>query len=526
MSEAPRTRPRDRDRTQRGRRVPPQCKLHHDAARRAGRFWRPSAPTRSTRSLSPCCGFATGRAGRRHRGRPRAGIYCAEARNDREGRRRDVAGPRRQGVVTAEKRLTVKEATVTCDAGGAATLAAAPERSILHAPAAGRPARRTDPSLPAAMPLLLQPAGAGARQRRAQRRGMGRDIPSGGRDRRRCNCIFPAASRRCAAISTRSCKHAVDAGLYTNLVTAAVLLTRERLGELAEIGLDHVQVSIQDVDSRGQRRPHLRLQGRRRQESAIVARLGARAGPAAHNQRADAPPQHRPSAEAIIDFAVEVGAQRLEVAHIQYYAWAEKNRAALIPTREKFMTAAKVVEKARERLTGVILDFVVHDHYAKLPKACMGGWGRSIIDVTPSGRVLALPRRRNAAGPRVRQRARTRARLTSGRRSAFENVPRHGLDEGALPLLRPARDRLRRLPLSGLRGHGRRRPIPTPPARSRRCILSGRRWRRSSLTSPPRSSSIGVRAAPPLNPPRRKFRLRPRLSLPRVTPDGCADAPA
>jgi pyrroloquinoline quinone biosynthesis protein E len=41
--------------------------------------------------------------------------------------------------------------------------------------------------------------------------------------------------------------YAVDAGLYTNLVTSAVLLTRERLQRLAEIGLDHVQVSIQDV---------------------------------------------------------------------------------------------------------------------------------------------------------------------------------------------------------------------------------------------------------------------------------------
>lgn len=39
-------------------------------------------------------------------------------------------------------------------------------------------------------------------------------------------------------------RHAVEAGLYTNLVTSAVLLTRERLEALAKIGLDHVQVSI------------------------------------------------------------------------------------------------------------------------------------------------------------------------------------------------------------------------------------------------------------------------------------------
>jgi pyrroloquinoline quinone biosynthesis protein E len=30
----------------------------------------------------------------------------------------------------------------------------------------------------------------------------------------------------------------------------------------------------------------------------------------------------------------------------------------------------------------------VPDYYAKFPKPCMGGWGRGIINVTPSGRVL------------------------------------------------------------------------------------------------------------------------------------------
>src|SRR6516225_7365945 len=36
-------------------------------------------------------------------------------------------------------------------------------------------------------------------------------------------------------------KHANDVGLYTNLITSAVLLTREKLAELADAGLSHVQ---------------------------------------------------------------------------------------------------------------------------------------------------------------------------------------------------------------------------------------------------------------------------------------------
>src|SRR5215813_13227133 len=38
------------------------------------------------------------------------------------------------------------------------------------------------------------------------------------------------------------------AGLYTNLITSAVGITENTLGALAESGLDHVQISIQDSD--------------------------------------------------------------------------------------------------------------------------------------------------------------------------------------------------------------------------------------------------------------------------------------
>ncbi|MFX8782159.1 pyrroloquinoline quinone biosynthesis protein PqqE, partial [Acinetobacter baumannii] len=41
-------------------------------------------------------------------------------------------------------------------------------------------------------------------------------------------------------------------------------------------------------------------------------------------------PIHRANIEnlpAIIEFAAEMGAGRIEVAHVQYYAWALKNRA-------------------------------------------------------------------------------------------------------------------------------------------------------------------------------------------------------
>jgi pyrroloquinoline quinone biosynthesis protein E len=91
----------------------------------------------------------------------------------------------------------------------------------------------------------------------------------------------------------------------------------------------------------------------------------------------------------IIELAQEVGAQRLEVAHVQYYGWALVNRAALMPTREQSERAIELVRAARERLKGVLaIDYVVPDYYARFPKPCMGGWGRQNLNITPSGKVL------------------------------------------------------------------------------------------------------------------------------------------
>ncbi|OBS54499.1 pyrroloquinoline quinone biosynthesis protein PqqE, partial [Methylosinus sp. 3S-1] len=180
--------------------------------------------------------------------------------------------------------------------------------------------------------------------------------------------------------------YAVEAGLYSNLVTSAVLLTRERLQRLAEIGLDHVQVSVQDVVAESSDRISAFEGGvEKKRDVARWARefgLGLTINAPIHRQNIDHLPQ-------IIDFAVEVGAQRLEVAHIQYYAWAALNRAALIPTREKFLETVGIVDEAKKRLQGVLnFDFVIHDHYASRPKPCTGGWGRSIMVVTPSGKAL------------------------------------------------------------------------------------------------------------------------------------------
>ena len=181
-------------------------------------------------------------------------------------------------------------------------------------------------------------------------------------------------------------KGAVDAGLYTNLITAGVLLDEARFDALAALGLDHVQLSVQDVAPENADRISGYKNGfdKKRQVADWTRARGMALTINAPIHRANI--AHLPQ---IIAFAAEVGAQRIEIAHIQFYAWAERNRAALLPTREQFEETIAIVARAREEHSGrLAFDFVAHDHYSSFPKACMGGWGRSIIVVTPSGRAL------------------------------------------------------------------------------------------------------------------------------------------
>jgi pyrroloquinoline quinone biosynthesis protein E len=101
---------------------------------------------------------------------------------------------------------------------------------------------------------------------------------------------------------------------------------------------------------------------------------------------------HRANIErigAMVDLALALGASRVEIAHVQYYGWALKNRGALMPTREQVERAAVEVEDLRKRHHGrIVIDAVVPDYYARYPKPCVGGWGRRSLNVTPAGKVL------------------------------------------------------------------------------------------------------------------------------------------
>ena len=192
----------------------------------------------------------------------------------------------------------------------------------------------------------------------------------------------PAARRDLADLV----RGASEAGLYTNLITSGIGLTPARLDELAASGLDHIQLSIQDViEEEADRIAGYRGAYRRKEEFAAAVRatgLPLTVNVVIHRANISRIPQ-------LVEKAIELGARRVEIAHAQYYGWGLRNRAALMPERAAAIAAGRAVEGLRAATAGrIVIDYVPPDYFAATPKPCTNGWGRQSLNVTPRGRVL------------------------------------------------------------------------------------------------------------------------------------------
>jgi pyrroloquinoline quinone biosynthesis protein E len=199
-----------------------------------------------------------------------------------------------------------------------------------------------------------------------------------------------------------------DLGLYTNLVTSAVGLSRRRAEELRDAGLDHVQISIQAGDAAvSDRIAGLPSFDRKVEAMAVVKELG---WPLTVNVVL-----HRHNIDRVADvlrLAEEAGADRVELANTQYYGWAWRNRDALLPSRAQLAAAEVVVRAARERLRDRMdVVYVIPDYYSRYPKPCMGGWASRQLTVTPNGDVLPCPAAQSLPLPRASVRADSLARI-------------------------------------------------------------------------------------------------------------------
>jgi pyrroloquinoline quinone biosynthesis protein E len=176
-----------------------------------------------------------------------------------------------------------------------------------------------------------------------------------------------------------------QAGLYTNLITSGLGLSESRLGGLVEAGLDHIQLSFQDSRDK----PAKWIAGANGHAYKIALARKIRQLPVAFTVNLVVHRQNLDHIDEMIEFIEQLQPQRMELAHTQYYGWALKNRDTLLPTPQQLENCLRAVEKAQLRLSGKVrIDSVVPDYYARYPKACMGGWGRRLVLIDPSGQAL------------------------------------------------------------------------------------------------------------------------------------------
>src|SRR5437764_7752029 len=179
-----------------------------------------------------------------------------------------------------------------------------------------------------------------------------------------------------------------ETNLYTNLITSAIGLDDDRVRGLRVAGLDSIQLSFQSDE------PSLadEIAGVRAHECKldVAAKIRAAGIPLSlnfviHRRNIDRLPQMIALAEAL-------GAERVELANVQFYGCAFRNRAALLPTREQVDRARDLVTAAKARLAGRIdIFYVLPDYYETRPKPCLNGWAQRYLTVNPIGDVLPCP---------------------------------------------------------------------------------------------------------------------------------------
>lgn len=177
-----------------------------------------------------------------------------------------------------------------------------------------------------------------------------------------------------------------ELGYYINLITSGYNMGEAKIIELKEAGLDHIQVSIQ---ASSQELNDFIAGTKSFEHKKSVAKLIKKHGypmvlcVVLHRQNIH-------QMKDILDMAIELGADFVELANTQYYGWAHHNRDQLMPTQEQLKTAEAIANEYQVSQQGNMkIYYVVPDYYEGRPKACMNGWGTTFLTIAPDG--VALP---------------------------------------------------------------------------------------------------------------------------------------
>jgi len=179
---------------------------------------------------------------------------------------------------------------------------------------------------------------------------------------------------------------ATKMGYYVNLITSGIGLNEERIAKFKEGGLGQIQLSFQDSTRElNDFLSSTRTFDLKRRVAKLIKQydypmvLNA----VLHRLNID-------HVQQILELALELEAEYVELANTQYYGWAYLNRDQLLPSREQIERAEAVVNRFRERVGNAMkIYFVVPDYHERRPKACMNGWGAVFLCLTADG--LALP---------------------------------------------------------------------------------------------------------------------------------------
>lgn len=184
-------------------------------------------------------------------------------------------------------------------------------------------------------------------------------------------------------------------GYYTNLITSGVGLTEDRIARMREAGLDHIQLSFQD--STKEMNDFLTSTKTFDLKSRVAKLIKQYDYPMVLNVVL-----HRfnlDHIDRIIQMALDMGVEYLELANTQYYGWGLVNRAQLMPSREQLKHAEAVVNAYRAKVGKKIrILFVVPDYFEDRPKACMNGWGAVFLAIAADGAALPCHAARSLPG--------------------------------------------------------------------------------------------------------------------------------
>jgi len=184
-------------------------------------------------------------------------------------------------------------------------------------------------------------------------------------------------------------------GFYTNLITSGVGMDSSKVAELKEAGLDHIQVSFQasseDLNNL--------IAGTDAFKHKIEMAKAVKANGypmvlcfVTHRQNID-------QMDEILDLAISLEADYVELATTQYYGWAMHNRDQLLPMKDQLEKAEAIAHRYQEEQKGNMkIYYVVPDYYEERPKACMNGWGNVFLTVTPDGTALPCHAARELPG--------------------------------------------------------------------------------------------------------------------------------